>query len=294
MFSFAGKKEKKKLDPKAKIRNRGDCCVPNGHPKNKSKKDRYPINNENQARNAIARVNQHSTAPKWWKGSLQELINTVYRCVKSKYKGIELDPKKKKPGKQSAKLILGLYKQAADFLDKKARFEDMDYYEDPDDEEWTTIKQHSPEERMEYYLGGKHPNPQAYINYDDEDLQPEDFELKDPAIRFDPKEHLEGGGSIVGKDDAPYVEDRKGRHYDIYKQDREILEDEEGELDPLGEISDDLPEFDMTPEDVEYLKEKDIDIDEDDIDYESCPECGFNHKYYPDKAQLAHAEIENL
>lgn len=193
--------------------------------------------------------------------------------------------------------ILGLYRQAADLLKKKAtsEWDDFEFNNDPEDDYDTRLESYDPEERMEYYLGGRHP---GNFYDDNKDLQPEDFELKEPAIRFDPKEHLEGGGSIIGKDDAPYIEDRKGKHYDIYKEDRDILEDEEGELDPLAEISDDLPEFDMTPEDVEYLKEKEIDTDEDikkEIpDYEPCAECGFDHEYESEEAQLAHAEIENI
>ena len=205
-----------------------------------------------------------------------------------------MNSNKKKPGKQSSTLIFGLYKQAADLLDKRARWEDMEFDNDPEDDRDTRIESYDPEERMEYYLGGRHP---GNFYDDNKDLQPEDFELKEPAIRFDPKEHLEGGGSIVGKDDSPYVEDRRGKHYDIYKDDRDILEGEEGELDPLAEISDDLPEFDMTPEDVEYLKEKDIDEDKNTSeipDYETCAECGFDHEYEPEEAQLAHADIEKL
>ena len=46
----------KKVDPKAEVRNRGDACVP--AEKAKDKKDHFPINNENQARNALAQVNK--------------------------------------------------------------------------------------------------------------------------------------------------------------------------------------------------------------------------------------------
>lgn len=216
------------------------------------------------------------------------------------YKKIDLDVKKKKPGKQSAALILSLFKQAAALLKKKARFEDLKYYGDPEDYEWDVIERHPPKERLEYYLGGKHPDPYAYINYDDSDLQPEDFELKEPAFRFDPKEHVERGGTIVGKDDSPYVEDIGGKHYDIYKDDEDILDEDEGELDPLDEIHEDIPGFDVTKEDLEYLKEKNIDEREinKDLrnreDYESCEICGFDHSYEPKEAAEAHEEIEEL
>jgi hypothetical protein len=88
-----------KLDPKAKVRNRGDCVFPADHPKNKSNKDRYPINNEAQARNALARANQTSIAPEWYSGSIQSFLNAVVRKVKSKYPSIEVSKTSLKPGK---------------------------------------------------------------------------------------------------------------------------------------------------------------------------------------------------
>lgn len=96
----AKKKEKKKLDPKAKIRNRGTVCVPAESAKDK--KDHFPINNEAQARNALARVNQFSKVPDWYSGSLQGLVSLVARKVKSKYPSIEISKDAKKPGKKKA------------------------------------------------------------------------------------------------------------------------------------------------------------------------------------------------
>lgn len=93
-----GKISKKKDDPKAKVRNRGDVCCDNTHPKVKDNKDHFPINSENQARNAVARVNQYYSVPSWWAGSLQDLVNTVTRAVKKKYKGIEISTEGKKAG----------------------------------------------------------------------------------------------------------------------------------------------------------------------------------------------------
>lgn len=79
--------------------DRGDCVFPEGHPKNKSTKAHFPINNENQARNALARANQYNSAPEWFKGTLQELVNAVARKVHSKYPGIKETEKSTKPGK---------------------------------------------------------------------------------------------------------------------------------------------------------------------------------------------------
>jgi len=85
----------KKLDPKAKVRNRGSVCVPAEQAKDK--KDHFPINDEGQARNALARVQQLTSAP-WYKGSLEGLKALVARKVKAKYPGINVggkDSKKK-------------------------------------------------------------------------------------------------------------------------------------------------------------------------------------------------------
>ncbi len=91
------KKKENKLDPKAKVRNRGTVCIPAESAKDKN--DHFPINNEAQARNALARVNQYSSAPDWYKGSLQSLVSLVARKVHSKYPKIEVSKASKKPGK---------------------------------------------------------------------------------------------------------------------------------------------------------------------------------------------------
>ena len=88
--------EKKKT---AKLRNRGDVVFPADSPKVVDDKDHFPINNKNQARNALARVNQYSAAPKWYKGSLDSLVKKVAAAVKKKYKGIEVTKKAETPGK---------------------------------------------------------------------------------------------------------------------------------------------------------------------------------------------------
>jgi hypothetical protein len=85
-------KDKKKLDPKAKVRNRGTVCVPASSAKDK--KDHFPINNEDQARNALARVHQYDKVPSWYSGSLKSLQELVSRKVHSKYKGIGKSDKK--------------------------------------------------------------------------------------------------------------------------------------------------------------------------------------------------------
>jgi hypothetical protein len=89
----AKKKEKKKLDPKAKLRNRGTVCVPASSAKDK--KDHFPINDADQARNALARVHQYNKVPSWFKGSLKGLQALVNRKVHSKYPSIGKETKKK-------------------------------------------------------------------------------------------------------------------------------------------------------------------------------------------------------
>ena len=79
--------------------SRGDCVFKANTGKNKSSKDRFPINNENQARNALARANQYSSVPEWYNGDLQSLVSAVARKVHAKYPGIKETDKSKKPGK---------------------------------------------------------------------------------------------------------------------------------------------------------------------------------------------------
>jgi len=94
----------KEPDPKAKIRNRPSPAFDAKHPKIKDNKDHFPLGSENQARNALARANQYKSAPEWWSGSLQELLNAVARKVKAKYKNIEVSKEATKPGKKKASL----------------------------------------------------------------------------------------------------------------------------------------------------------------------------------------------
>jgi hypothetical protein len=98
--------EDKKLDPKAKVRNRGTVCVPASSAKDK--KDHYPINNIDQARNALDRVHQYSKVPSWYSGSLKSLQELVSRKVHSKYPSIG------KEKKSSIKSLLVKYASVKD------------------------------------------------------------------------------------------------------------------------------------------------------------------------------------
>jgi len=103
-FIITAKNKEKKLDPKAKVRNRPSPVFPAEHPKVKDNKDHFPLGSENQARNALSRANQYKSAPELWSGSLQELLNAVARKVKSKYKDIEVTKESTRPGKKKASM----------------------------------------------------------------------------------------------------------------------------------------------------------------------------------------------
>lgn len=91
--------KEKEHDPKADVRNRGLCVFPAEHPKVTDDKDHFPITNKAQAQNALARANQFSKAPEWYKGSLESLVSTVARVVHKHYPSIEVSEAAKKPGK---------------------------------------------------------------------------------------------------------------------------------------------------------------------------------------------------
>jgi len=99
-LKLASKSKSKKLDPKAEVKSRGECCFPAESSKVKDKKDHFPINNVAQARNALARASQYSLVPEWYKGSLKDLVSTVARKVHAKYPSIKVTEDGKRPGKK--------------------------------------------------------------------------------------------------------------------------------------------------------------------------------------------------
>ena len=115
---IAKKKEKKTLNPKAKVRNRGDVCFPANSKHNKSSKDRFPINNINQARNALARAGQYDSAPPWFVGSLAELKNIISKKVYSKYPSIDKEKKTKKSELEVALAKKAGVSEALSFIEK--------------------------------------------------------------------------------------------------------------------------------------------------------------------------------
>jgi len=98
-YELVSEAAKKKLNPKAKVRNKGKVVFPAESSRVKDKKDHFPINDADQARNALARANQYSKVPDWFKGTLKELVEAVARKVHKEYPGIKMTEKSKKPGK---------------------------------------------------------------------------------------------------------------------------------------------------------------------------------------------------
>ena len=59
-------------------------------------KDHFPINTIGRARNALARANQYSSVPPWYKGSLTGLKKKIESAVKAEWPGIEVTETKSK------------------------------------------------------------------------------------------------------------------------------------------------------------------------------------------------------
>lgn len=91
------KKDAADKDPKAKVRNRGECVFPAEHPKVKDDKDHFLLNDQGQARAALSYAGHYGSAPPWFKGTLEELKAGIRRKVKAKFPSIDVsEPKKKK------------------------------------------------------------------------------------------------------------------------------------------------------------------------------------------------------
>ncbi|MDD5651693.1 MAG: hypothetical protein PHF86_14960 [Candidatus Nanoarchaeia archaeon] len=82
--------ETKKGSSKAKVRTRPNPVFDSTHSKVNDNKDHFPLGNANQARNALARVAQYTSKPKWYNGTLESLKNAVKRAVHKEYPLIEI------------------------------------------------------------------------------------------------------------------------------------------------------------------------------------------------------------
>jgi hypothetical protein len=90
---------KKKKDPGAKVRNRGDAIFPAGSKSVNDDEDHFPINSLKQARNALSQASKYKKKPSWFNGSLKKLVTTVQRKVRAKYPSIETTKASARPGK---------------------------------------------------------------------------------------------------------------------------------------------------------------------------------------------------
>jgi len=112
-------KKGRPLKKGAAVRARGDCVFPHTSPKVTDNKDHFPINSENQARNALARANQYKSAPKWYKGNLESLVKTVARRVKSKYPDIKVTKAAETPGKGPKESLIPVENEQVDITERK-------------------------------------------------------------------------------------------------------------------------------------------------------------------------------
>ncbi len=72
-------------DDKPCAASRGRVICDSAHPNVIDEQDHFPINDENQARSALARVNQLDAAPKWWNSTLDHLKAAVASAVLNSY-----------------------------------------------------------------------------------------------------------------------------------------------------------------------------------------------------------------
>jgi hypothetical protein len=64
------------------------------NPKVKDNASHFPIPDEAHGQNALARVNQYSSVPSWYGGSLEELKAAVVKAVESKFPGMKVEEEK--------------------------------------------------------------------------------------------------------------------------------------------------------------------------------------------------------
>jgi hypothetical protein len=91
MNTSTGKKKEK--NSKAKVRNKPNPVFDAKSKSVKDDKDHFPLGSAAQARNALARANQYSSVPSWYKGTLKGLKTAVARAVKKEYPSIEVTEK---------------------------------------------------------------------------------------------------------------------------------------------------------------------------------------------------------
>ena len=91
--NIEGKFITEKKNEKAKVRNKPNPVFDAKSKNVTDDKDHFPLGSAVQARNALARANQYSSVPKWYKGTLKGLKMAVARAVKKEYPSIEVSEK---------------------------------------------------------------------------------------------------------------------------------------------------------------------------------------------------------
>lgn len=86
----AGVLEFAKVVEKEPAKSRGEVVFTAGAERIKDNKDHFPINTLNQAKNALVRVAQYKSVPKWYDGPLSEVQDKVKAAVKKKYPEVEV------------------------------------------------------------------------------------------------------------------------------------------------------------------------------------------------------------
>ena len=81
-----------------KQRSRGTCVFQNTDPKVKDNKDHFPINDLAHGRNALQRVEQYKSCPKWYDGTLKQVQDKVKREVYKKFPGLKSRKEKREKG----------------------------------------------------------------------------------------------------------------------------------------------------------------------------------------------------
>lgn len=90
-------------EKKTKKATRGDAIFKDTDKSVLDNADHFPINSVSQARNALARVAQYKSTPKWYSGSLKTLRKKVIKAVKAKYPSIKVSESVEEENKTEAK-----------------------------------------------------------------------------------------------------------------------------------------------------------------------------------------------
>jgi hypothetical protein len=80
---------RKEAGETVKQRSRGTCVFPAESKSVKDNKDHFPINDLAHGSNALSRVEQYTSSPPWYTGSLESLKSRVRSAVYEKFPGLK-------------------------------------------------------------------------------------------------------------------------------------------------------------------------------------------------------------